>query len=66
MTTIITFESIMDVSPVNNQVAFPIIAAIALITFKLQPLVLVVLGYLVSSYLICSVCLKGAQVAREL
>ena len=66
MTTIITFESIMDVSPVNNQVVFPIIAAIALITFKLQPPVLVVLGYLVSSYLICSVCLKGAKVAREL
>ena len=66
MTTMIAFESIMEVSPVLYQVPFIIIAAIALITFKLQPPVLVVLGYLVSSYLSSSVCLKGAKVTREL
>ena len=63
MTTIVTFESIMDVCPVLYQVPFIIIAAIALITSKLQPLML---GSLVHSHPSCLVCLKGAKVTQEL
>ena len=60
MTTIIAFESIMEVSPVLYQVPFIIIAAIALITFELQPLVP---GSIVIVNSLGRICSKGAQVA---
>ena len=60
MTTIVTFESIMDVCPVYYQVPFIIIAAIALITCELQPLVP---GFIVMINSCFRICSKGAQLA---